>query len=73
MTDPADELRRLTMPRPIAELREDDGDVLLWWTASRPPEVGGLDDVRRHRVIYEDAPAYWTPIPKVEAPSGKTP
>lgn len=69
MTDPAEELRRLTELRPISELEERHGMVLLWWLEDERPEVGELGDSERWRVVYCNEPAYWSPIPKVEAPN----
>lgn len=68
MNDPAEELRRLTTLKPVKTLCEDDGRVLLWWEQGRRVEVGDLDDADGHRVIYEDPPTHWSPIPKVKEP-----
>jgi hypothetical protein len=62
------ELARLCTLRPIAELHEDDGDVLLW-RASVPVTVGSvLDEDFMDTVDYREI-THWSqlPLPQLEA------
>ena len=64
------ELSRLTTPRPIAELHEDDGPVLAWrldegLEVCEPPYVVSSADLELPWDDDDESRWYWTPLPKV--------
>jgi hypothetical protein len=69
------DLSRLTTPRPLSELHEDDGPVLAWrldedLEVCEPPYVVSSADLELPWEDDDESRWFWTPIPKVRKPDG---
>ena len=72
---PLSELSRLTTPRPLSELHDDDGDVLAWRLDDKlevceAPYVASVLDDDLPWAGDDESRWYFTPLPKVRKPDG---